>query len=279
MQVNNTNFNFSYSQFVFSFAFWIIFWLVTLYVVKKLSPVSNYLGAALSAAAVSAFHGLLCGIVGLKIIFQCAHEVILARTPLVGQYIVIGCGYFSYDLLSMYCCHILKAKEIQPHFSGNTILSFIKSRPLIIAHHVLMMCLFFPVLVKYESMGNFIAGCFFAMELSSLFVNIRFILHKLGMESNKLYVFNGLALVFTFMVCRILVFPFIYLCYIIQQSALFELTYEETLSRVPIVCHLSSLIICIPQIYWFSLIVKETHKVLYKSPFLCSQKDKEGRDK
>ncbi|MCL4136393.1 UNVERIFIED_CONTAM: hypothetical protein GTU68_004185 [Idotea baltica] len=125
-----------------------------------------------------------------------------------------------------------------------------------VIHHILMVGLFFPILVKCVSMGNFIAGCFFLMELSSIFVNLRFILSKIGMKRSTLYLINGIFMMATFALCRVLIFPFMYFCYLYQQSYMLKLSYTETFLKVPVVCHLSSILIMIPQIYWLSNIIK-----------------------
>lgn len=252
--------------FFIAFSTWLFSWFfIKNFIISPLlkSQKSKYIQHAVSQAIVSAVHGFLCGIVGIIIAYQCMEDVIYAQTPLVGQYIIIGCGYFAYDTFVMYNCYSLKLEETNKKKNLlNNLKSFLKSRLLVVLHHFAMVFFFFPVVLRVQSMGNFMAGCFFIMELSSIFVNFRFILVKINLKNSRIYIQNGLCMLFTFGLCRILIFPFMYVVYTVQQSSILNLSYSETLKRIPYICNLSCLFLFGLQTYWFFLIVKGTLKTL-----------------
>lgn len=245
-------------------------WLFSWFFIKTciISPLwksqkSKYIQHAISQAIVSAVHGALCGLVGILIVYQCVDDVIHAQTSLVGQYIIIGCGYFAYDTFVMYNCYLLKLEEMNKKRNVlYNLKSFLKSRFLMILHHFAMVFFFFPIILRVQSMGNFMTECFFIMELSSVFVNFRFILVKINLKNSRIYILNGLCILFTFGFCRVLIFPIMYLIYALQQSSIFNLSYSKTLKRIPYICNLSCLFLFGLQVYWFFFIVKGTIRTI-----------------
>lgn len=82
------------------------------------------------------------------------------------------------------------------------------------------------------------------MELSTPFVSIRSILSTIGLKDSTAYVVNGLLMLATFFVCRVLMWPYVYYWYsgLVQMTVLqvsinifviVQLKQEITLSYTP----------------------------------------------
>lgn len=56
-------------------------------------------------------------------------------------------------------------------------------------------------------------GFIFMMEISTPFVSIRSILSIFGMKDSKAYVINGIVMMVTFFLCRIVMWPYLYYWY------------------------------------------------------------------
>lgn len=118
------------------------------------------------------------------------------------------------------------------------------------------------------------------MEISTPFVSIRSILSILNLKKSTLYVVNGLLMLVSFFICRILMWPMLYWWYsrIIQKNV-FEVRLEKSALLVdlinkinfslglqavislPLSCKLGTLVLFLPQVYWFYLMVKGAFKV------------------
>lgn len=122
------------------------------------------------------------------------------------------------------------------------VLSFLlycKDQPIIIMHHIFIGGFGFLVIVVRSltfvlayvglislillffqylrgGLGDCVFGFVYLMELSTPFVSLRSILSRLKMKSTLLYLINGILMLVTFFVCRILVMP--YLCWIYSQT-------------------------------------------------------------
>lgn len=59
-------------------------------------------------------------------------------------------------------------------------------------------------------LGDFFVGCIFTAELSTPFVSLGKILMQLKMQDTLLHKVNGILILVTFFLCRILLFPFMY---------------------------------------------------------------------
>ena len=73
-----------------------------------------------------------------------------------------------------------------------------------------------------------------------------------------MYVINGLLMLTTFFLCRVMLFPMLYLWY----SSTLSLSLSATLSSIPLWCHLATLGLWFPQLIWFSKMVKGSIKIL-----------------
>ncbi len=62
----------------------------------------------------------------------------------------------------------------------------------------------------------------------------------------------------TFFLCRVMLFPMLYLWY----SRALSLSLSDTLTSIPLWCHLATLGLWFPQLIWFSKMVKGSIKIL-----------------
>ena len=73
-----------------------------------------------------------------------------------------------------------------------------------------------------------------------------------------MYVINGLLMLTTFFLCRVMLFPMLYLWY----STALSLSLSATMTSIPLWCHLATLGLWFPQLIWFSKMVKGSIKIL-----------------
>lgn len=208
--------------------------------------------AHIAESFVSGVQGVACAIVGVLTVRACWHDVMKDQYPLAVYYSSIGTAYFIYDLWAMYKSHVARTDtsfEFVPR-----LLSYLKKDVLMIVHHLTIVTLLFPAIVYHSPMGHFFVGCFFCTELSTPFVNARVILSRLGLKNSKIYVVNGLLMMTVFAMCRVAMFPVMYAVYLTQQTV--APSHIHALASIPIMCHLSCLLVLAPQIYWLGLMVK-----------------------
>ena len=250
--------------FWYSYAAWTLGYLLIGIFLSKWSLTCNstYLyRVQITESLISSIQGILCGAAGVVVVLNCKHDVMKARHPLAVTYSSIGSAYFIYDLLAMFYSHGLglNEKQKQAGFKARMKL-YLKANWLMIAHHVILICLLFPALVYYSNMGDFFTGAFYLTEISTPFVNARIIISKLGFKESKLYVINGVLMMLVFGVFRVYLFPGIYWQYISQQKG----EVLQILSRIPVQCHIYCLILLTPQLYWWSLMLRGIYHVVIK---------------
>lgn len=124
-------------------------------------------------------------------------------------------------------------------------------------------------------------GFVFLMEASTPFVSLRGILSRFGMKTSKLYVINGLLMLGSFFICRIVMFPYVIYLYanfiqvdyitvsIINHYIIFITYYYnfQAIYSLPKGCKISMSILLIPQFYWFFLMLKGAKQVLKPKRF------------
>lgn len=71
------------------------------------------------------------------------------------------------------------------------------------------------------------------------------------------YTVNGLLMIISFAVCRILVFPYMYLAY----GAQYGLSIPQVVRKIPVHCNLGSLMVLLPQVHWLRLMMLGALKV------------------
>ena len=77
-------------------------------------------------------------------------------------------------------------------------------------------------------------------------------------QDRLVYVINGLLMLVTFFLCRVMLFPMLYLWY----STALSLSLSASLASIPLWCHLATLGLWFPQLIWFSKMVKGSIKIL-----------------
>ncbi|CAG5047308.1 unnamed protein product [Parnassius apollo] len=136
--------------------------------------------------------------------------------------------------------------------------SYCRHEPVILFHHLFIGGFGFLVIVYLRGgLGDCVFGFVYLMELSTPFVSIRGILSRMGLKSSRAYLLNGLAMLATFFVCRVLSLPYVCLMY----SRVIGLPYFEAIKTLPTGCKISICILLLPQLYWFYLMSAGAVKV------------------
>ncbi|XP_048468307.1 TLC domain-containing protein 3A-like [Rhincodon typus] len=109
-----------------------------------------------------------------------------------------------------------------------------------------------------KGLGDFFLGCLFLAELSTPFVSFAKILKRFRKQNTLLYKVNGVIVLATFFLCRILVFPYMYWAYGKQYGIPAHLVPF----RIPLHCTLGNAMLLAPQVYWLSLIIRKAGKTV-----------------
>ncbi|CAB4056762.1 unnamed protein product [Lepeophtheirus salmonis] len=199
---------------------------------------------------VSAVFALLSVSVGLSVLRNCGDAVMTEVHPIVRHYIASSQGVKTSEeekvvssRLNLFSClpsiiiHFKTGENSMPHW-----LKFFRARKIMIMHHLLIPFFGFPIFMSYrQSLGDCLIALGFCMEASTPFVSLRAILYHLGLKSSILYLVNGLLMNIVFFICRILL--------------IFT-------GKVPLFCNSSMLLLFLPQLYWFSLMLRGSYKVI-----------------
>lgn len=141
----------------------------------------------------------------------------------------------------------------QPNF-----LQYLKSEPLMVGHHVFIGSFGLSVIVFLRGgLGDCIFSHIYIMEASTPFVSTRSILSTLRLKEHRVYVWNGILMLVTFFIFRILLLPYLLLWY----SATINTPLAVAIASLPRGCKISICILFLPQYYWFYLIVRGAMKV------------------
>lgn len=255
---------------IVAFCVWSSMYLFISTIVHRLEitkPLPKVSKVTISEALVSALQGFVCGGIGVLAVLHCRHDVIKIKYEPVVHYCTFGTGYFMYDLIAMFYANWLDLRDKGKAKSFiHTFKTYLRNNALMIAHHIILTSILFPALITYSTMGHFFAGCFFCMELSSPFVNFRVVLSKLGLKPTKLYLYNGILMMVIFAIFRVIVFPYMYIHYSLQQSFVLNISPFEAFQRIPKICHFFCSIIISPQLYWLSLMINGVFSVLLNRP-------------
>lgn len=87
-----------------------------------------------------------------------------------------------------------------------------------------------------------------------------FLVLQLQMKHTWYYITVGLLMIGSFLVSRVLVFPFLYWRYAVYAG----LPLDQVPVHIPLKCNLGCLLILVPQLYWLFLMVRGASKVFYK---------------
>jgi len=206
----------------------------------------------------SSIFALLACVTGTIVIKQCNSNELYERYYVLDNYLIFGFPYFFYDIVSMYMVHSTENKE-KVTVSPGEILSFLSIKPMIILHHILVPLVGFPTLMYFRGgTGDCLLGTSFLIEASTPFVSLRVILVHLQLKETKIYLLNGLLMLFTFFICRVMLFPYLYCCY---ASAL-GVSLLSTLASLPFWVHCIVIGLWAPQLIWFHRMLRGSLKLI-----------------
>ena len=141
----------------------------------------------------------------------------------------------------------------QPNF-----FRYLLGEPLMLIHHLFIGSFGLAVIsVLRGGFGDCIFSHIYIMEVSTPFVSFRSILSTMGMKEHRLYLINGLAMLFTFFIFRICLLPYLFIWY----SSIINVPVLTAIMSLPRGCKISIAILFLPQYYWFYLICKGAMKV------------------
>lgn len=202
----------------------------------------------------SLFAGLAC-YSGAYVLARCDGGLLKERFHILENYLIFGLSYFLYDCVSMYMVYSTEKKE-EVTFTTGEIVRFCLDKPLIILHHLLVPLVGFPALMFTRGgEGDCLLAASFLMEFSTPFVSLRVILCQLNLKDSSLYIVNGLLMLISFFLCRVSMFPLLYIWYtrIAGLSALLS---------IPAWVHLAVAGLWFPQLVWFCKMVKGSIKLI-----------------
>lgn len=90
------------------------------------------------------------------------------------------------------------------------------------------------------------------MEVSTPFVSLRSILSKMKLKESRIYLINGLLMIATFFIFRIVMLPYIFYWY----SEVVNKPFFVSINGLPRSCKIGMCILFLPQYYWFYLMIR-----------------------
>ncbi|XP_019716898.1 protein FAM57B-like [Hippocampus comes] len=180
----------------------------------------------------------------------------------LSEFLVFGYPYSAIDLYATYMSHYhtqkLRGNSMYDKHSLITLKAFLSHYWLTVLHHLGVLGILLPVGMFYRrGLGDFFVGCLFITELSVAFVAISKIIVQVGLENTRLHKINSILVLITFVMCRILIFPYMYWKY----GRDFGIPLHKVPSHLPWHCNAGNLAILVPQVYWFYLQLKKAQRV------------------
>ncbi|KAM8853262.1 TLC domain-containing protein 3A-like isoform 3-T3 [Synchiropus picturatus] len=220
---------------------------------------------SVSERLVSAIHATLATAAGVTVVSSC-HDVMTDSHWLADTFVVFGAPYMAGDIYFMYLTHFYN-QRVKGHTSPEathslqTAKAFLIREWMLVLHHLILLLVFMPItLLLRRGLGDFFVGCLFLTELSSPFIAIGRILIQLGLDHTVLHRVNGIIVLLTFLTCRILIFPFMYAMYGRQ----FGIPLHRVPFSLPLHCNLGNLALLLPQVYWFTLLLKKARRLYHR---------------
>ncbi|NWW15688.1 FA57A protein, partial [Falcunculus frontatus] len=239
----------------------------------------------LSGRLVSTVQATMATVSGITVVLSCKN-VVHDRHWLAVEYIWVLVPYMTYDIYVMYLCHWHKSQEkgiLEKKHSLASVWSFLLQERLMVTHHLFILIVLTPItqvraaagapwtcwvlargahcwlsLQHFRGeLGDFFVGCIFIAELSTPFVSLGKILMQLKMQDTLLHKVNGILILVTFFLCRILLFPFMYAAYARQVGIPVYLVPF----RIPLHCNIANASLIAPQLYWFRLICRKAARL------------------
>lgn len=137
-------------------------------------------------------------------------------------------------------------------------IDYIKITKLMVFHHLFIGSYGLIVISSWRGgLGDCVFSFMFLMEASTPFVSFRSVLSILNLKKSKIFIVNGILMLLTFTIFRILMLPGLLYYY----STIVNLPFLQALVRLPIGCQLSIVALFLPQFYWFNLMIRVALKV------------------
>ncbi|XP_075155014.1 ceramide synthase [Haematobia irritans] len=136
---------------------------------------------------------------------------------------------------------------------------YVFTHPVMMIHHIFVGTVGFLVVTYIRGGGHCIYSYMFMMEFSTPFVSLRSILSTLGLKESRPYIVNGLVMLFSFFVCRVIMWPYVMWRYSVEINT----TFWQAMVGLPIGCIFGILVLFLPQLYWFFLMSKGAMKVFF----------------
>ncbi|XP_070572975.1 TLC domain-containing protein 3A-like [Ptychodera flava] len=217
--------------------------------------------AKIAEKSVSIVQAVMASTVGVIIVSSCTGDIMYDRHWLVESYVIFATPYELFDIYAMYVVFTAGKSQQQSNKLKSQILEFLKSHPAMILHHLVLIFLFGPVVLFFRNgKGDFFVGCFCFVEMANPFMHFRAILKQIGLENTRLGIANGLLLLVTFCVCRLLLFPFMYGIYGRTRN----LSLWEVPFHIPLKCNVGCAVLLAFQLYWFYLIIGAAKRTIKK---------------
>eukprot|EP00892_Ulva_mutabilis_P001743 jgi/Ulvmu1/1156/UM107_0030.1 len=145
-------------------------------------------------------------------------------------------------------------------FLHDAVSCLIRESPFYVVHG-LTCCLGYTA-GAYLGLGHFYGGLFLLWEISTPFVQLRWILYKMGATETTAYAINGLLMVFSFGMVRVVFGT--YFTGLLYYDTWKELKSDsKTPDAFPAgVCAAATIVSCL-NYYWFSLMIKSLVKIFY----------------
>ncbi|XP_067635983.1 ceramide synthase [Eurosta solidaginis] len=137
-------------------------------------------------------------------------------------------------------------------------IKYIITHPVMMIHHIFIGTFGLLVVTYIRGGGHCIYSYMFMMEFSTPFVSMRSILSTMRLKDSRAYIINGLLMLGTFFVFRVVMWPYV----MYRYSVAINVSLCEAIATLPRGCIISILILFLPQLYWFFLMVKGALKVL-----------------
>lgn len=93
---------------------------------------------------------------------------------------------------------------------------------------------------------------------------------QLGLDDTRLHRANGIMVLLSFFLCRILVFPFMYWMYGQQ----FGIPLHRVAFHLPLQCNVGNLVILAPQVYWFIVLLRKAKRLYLRQKRSTADGDK-----
>ncbi|TKS91239.1 Protein FAM57B [Collichthys lucidus] len=176
--------------------------------------------AIVSTRLVSSIQAIMASSAGVVIVSSC-RDVMEDRHWLTDSYILFATPYFAYDIYAMFLCYRHK-QQVKGHeeeqggvrWTGAAVVGFLRRDLLLVLHHIFMVACCFPAsLLWRRGKGDFFQAVLFLPELSTPFVSLGKVLIQYKKQHTLLHKVNGVLVLLTFFICRVLLFPYLYFAY------------------------------------------------------------------